>query len=585
MILPPKLLVYSLTRRFKQPPIRALVIHKPMDIQRPWLDSYPPATPATIEVPFASISELAESAMQRYAAKPAFTNLDVTLSYSDIDQYSRAFAAFLQQELQLQPAERIAIMMPNLLQYPVALFGALRVGLTVVNTNPLYTARELQHQLKDSGATAIVVSETCAAVLEKCLQQTTIKHIIVCRIGDMLPQPRAFLINAAVKYIKKKVPPYALDNALAFAEVLRKGRELTLQPVVTKPDDTALLQYTSGTTGKAKGAMLSHGNICANVEQVRSWVQAQIVEGKEVVITALPLYHIFALTGNCLAFFNVGGHNHLITDPRDLKTFVSTLQKVPFTVITGVNTLFNALINARNIDDVDFSHLKISLGGGMAVQKRVADDWRKLTGCNLTEAYGLSETSPAACINPLTLEEYNGCIGLPIASTDAGILSVENEWLPAGQAGELCIRGPQVMQGYWQLPEKTADVMFGEWFRTGDVAEMTADGYFKIVDRKKDMILVSGFNVYPTEVEQVLSAHPDVLECAVVGIPNEASGEVVKAFVVKKNSTLDEATLRAYSAENLTGYKRPKAYKFTDELPKNAVGKILRRELRDNPEQ
>lgn len=338
-----------------------------MDIQRPWLNSYPSTTPATIEPRFSSIPELAQDAMQRFAEHPAFTNLKVTLSYSDVDRHSSAFGAFLQQQLQLQPADRIAIMMPNLLQYPVTLLGALRAGLIVVNTSPLYTARELQHQLFDSGATAIVISETCAAVLEKCLPQTALKHVIVCRIGDMVPQPRALLINAAVKYIKKKVPPYTLDDALAFSDVLRKGRELTLQPVAIKADDIALLQYTSGTTGKAKGAMLSHGNICANVEQVRSWVQAQVV-GEEVVITALPLYHIFALTGNCLAFFNVGGHNHLITDPRDLKTFVSTLQAVPFTVMTGVNTLFNALLNADAIDNVDFSHLKISLGGGMAVQ-------------------------------------------------------------------------------------------------------------------------------------------------------------------------------------------------------------------------
>ena len=556
-----------------------------MDIQRPWLDSYPPATPATIEVPFDSISALAANAMQRFADRPAFTNLRVTLTYSDVEHHSNAFGAFLQQELKMQPGDRIAIMMPNLLQYPVTLFGALRAGLTVVNASPLYTARELQHQLIDSGATAIVVSETCAAVLEKCLPQTALKHVIVCRIGDMLSQPRKLLVNAAVKYIKKKVPPYQLDDAIAFADVLRKGNELTLQPVATTADDIALIQYTSGTTGKAKGAMLSHGNICANVEQVRSWVQAQIVEGEEVVITALPLYHIFALTGNCLAFFNVGGHNHLITDPRDLKTFVGNLSTIPFTVMTGVNTLFNALINAEDIDKVDFSHLKITLGGGMAVQKRVADDWRKLTGCNLTEAYGLSETSPAACVNPLTLEEFNGCIGLPIASTDAAILGLNEEWLPAGQSGELCIRGPQVMQGYWNLPEKTREVMFGDWFRTGDVAQMTDDGYFKIVDRKKDMIIVSGFNVYPTEVEQVLSSHADVMECAVIGIPNEASGEAVKAFIVKKNSALDEATLRAYCEENLTGYKRPKSYQFTDDLPKNAVGKILRRELRDHPDQ
>jgi len=550
-------------------------------MEKPWLNSYPPGVPANIDLDaYRSIVDLLDQSCHKHKDRLAFHNMGADLSFAELDYLTRNFAAALQ-DLGLQQGDRIALMMPNILQYPVALFGALRAGLVVVNTNPMYTARELRHQLVDSGAKAIVVVENFADVLASVNDEVPLEHIITTGVGDLLDFPKSLLVNFVLKYVKKTIPAWSLPGSTSFKEVLDKGAKLPLQPVNIAFEDVAFLQYTGGTTGVAKGAMLTHRNIVANLLQSRAWL-AQLGDSTETIITALPLYHIFALTANCLTFIYLGGSNILITDPRDMPGFVKELSRHKFTAITGVNTLFNALLNTDGFSDLDFSTLKMALGGGMAVQQSVAEHWKQVTGVTLLEAYGLTETSPAACINPVSLEDYNGYIGLPISSTDATIKDDDGRILPTGETGELCIRGPQVMKGYWQRPNATAEVMDADgWLHTGDIACMTPEGYFKIVDRKKDMILVSGFNVYPNEIEDVLALHPKVLEVAAIGVPDQHSGEVVSIYVVKKDPSLNEAELRAYCKENLTGYKRPRYIEFMQDLPKSNVGKILRRELRD----
>jgi long-chain acyl-CoA synthetase len=551
-------------------------------MEKPWLKSYPPGVPANIDLgAYHSIVDLLEQSCAKYKDRMAYHNMGAEISYAELDYLTRNFAAALQ-NMGMQPGDRIALMMPNTLQYPVALFGALRAGLTIVNTNPMYTARELRHQLVDSGAKAIVVVENFASVLESVRDEVPLEHIITTGVGDLLDFPKSLIVNFVLRHIKKTIPTWKLPGSEKFQNVLDKGAKLPLKPVNIGFEDIAFLQYTGGTTGVAKGAMLTHRNIVANVLQAKAWL-SQLDDSREIIITALPLYHIFALTANCLTFVFLGGSNILISDPRDMAGFVKELGRHPFTGITGVNTLFNGLLHTEGFDKLDFSTLKMSLGGGMAVQKAVAEKWKQVTGITLVEAYGLTETSPAACINPVSLEEYNGFIGLPISSTEGAIRNEEGEFLPAGESGELCIRGPQVMKGYWQRPEDTDEVLDSDgWLSTGDIALMTEDGYFKIVDRKKDMILVSGFNVYPNEIEDVLALHPKVLEVAAIGVPDEKSGEAVSIFVVKKDPSLTEEEIKAFCKENLTGYKRPRYIEFRDDLPKSNVGKILRRELRSS---
>lgn len=551
-------------------------------MEKPWLKSYPPGVPANIDLgEFSSIIDVLEQSCEKYADQMAYHNMGAELTYAELDFLTRNFAAALQ-DMGLKQGDRIALMMPNILQYPIALFGALRAGLIIVNTNPMYTARELRHQLVDSGAKAIVVVENFASVLESVLDEVPLEHVITTSIGGLLDFPKSLLVNFVLRYVKKVVPAWKLPGSEKFQDVLVKGKSLPLKPVSIGFEDVAFLQYTGGTTGVAKGAMLTHRNIVANLLQSRAWL-AQMEASGEVIITALPLYHIFALTANCLTFIYLGGSNVLITNPQDMPGFVKEMGKHRFTALTGVNTLFNSLLNTQGFADLDFSSLKMTLGGGMAVQKAVAEHWKKVTGVTLVEAYGLTETSPAACINPITLEEYNGYIGLPISSTDATIKNEAGEILPAGETGELCIRGPQVMKGYWQRPEATDEVIDEDgWLHTGDIAIMSETGYFKIVDRKKDMILVSGFNVFPNEIEDVLALHPKVLEVAAIGIPDEKSGEVVGVYIVKKDPSLSKEEVKAFCKENLTGYKRPRVIEFMDSLPKSNVGKILRRELRSS---
>jgi long-chain acyl-CoA synthetase len=549
-------------------------------IEKPWLSSYPPGVPTHIDLSeFHSIVEVFEKSCSKHSERMAFHNMGAELSYAELDFLSRNFAASLQ-AMGLQQGDRIALMMPNILQYPVALFGALRAGLIIVNTNPMYTARELRHQLLDSGAKAIVAVENFASVLERVLGEVPLEQVIITGVGDLLDFPKSMIANFVLKYIKKSIPAWTIPTSVKFTDVLAKGAKLPLQPVNIAFEDVAFLQYTGGTTGVAKGAMLTHRNIVANLLQSRAWLQ-QMDHSNELIITALPLYHIFALTANCLTFIYLGGSNVLISDPRDMPGFVKELSRHPFTAITGVNTLFNSLLHTPGFSDLDFSTLKMTLGGGTAVQKSVAEHWKEVTGVTLIEAYGLTETSPGACINPVTLEEHNGCIGLPIPSTEAAIMDDEGQFLPVGEAGELCIRGPQVMKGYWQRPEATNEVLGADgWLKTGDVAVMTETGYFKIVDRKKDMILVSGFNVFPNEIEDVIASHPKVLEVAAIGVPNEKSGEAVSVFVVKNDPTLTKEEIIEFCKENFTGYKRPRHIEFIDELPKSNVGKILRKDLR-----
>ena len=552
-------------------------------MEKPWLKNYPEGVPEEIDLDrYTSILDIYDASIATYTDRVAYVNFGKEMTFGELDRLSEQFAAYLQ-GLGLQKGDRIALMMPNILQYPVAIFGALKAGLVVVNTNPMYTARELRHQLTDSGARAIVVVENFAHVVQKVRDEVPVEHIITTRVGDLLGFPKGTLIDFVLRYVKKAVPPFNLPGAVSFPDAVRRGAGRAVERVPHTLDDIAFLQYTGGTTGVAKGAMLTHRNIVANMLQAKEWMlSAKLGDDVEHVICALPLYHIFALTANCFSFMAMGGVNILITNPRDMEGFVKELSKVPFSFLTGVNTLFNGLLNTPGFAELDFSKLKGALGGGMAVQRAVANRWREVTGTPLVEAYGLTETSPAACINPFDIEEFNGCIGLPISSTECGIMDDDGSLLPQGEVGELVVRGPQVMKGYWERPEETAKVLTDDgWLRTGDVAMMTPEGFFKIVDRKKDMILVSGFNVFPNEIEDVVAHHPKVLEVAAVGVPDEKSTEAVKLFVVKSDPSLTEEELRAYCKEELTGYKRPKHVEFRDELPKSNVGKILRRELRD----
>ncbi|MBO9871944.1 MULTISPECIES: long-chain fatty acid--CoA ligase [Xanthomonas] len=558
-----------------------------MSLDRPWLQSYPAGVGADIDVEeYRSVAAVFESSVAKFGDRPAYSNFGKTLTYREAGELARQFAGYLLGELQLKKGDRVALMMPNCLQYPIATFGVLLAGMTVVNVNPLYTPRELRHQLIDSGASALVVIDNFGTTVQDVLADTPVKQVITTGLGDMLGFPKGPLVNFVLKYVKKLVPDYDIPNAIRFRDALTLGRLHTLPPIDIAPDDIAFLQYTGGTTGVAKGAMLTHRNLVANMLQAGAWISAtgKLEEGKEVIITALPLYHIFALTANGLVFMKLGGLNHLISNPRDMPGFVKELQKTRFTAFTGVNTLFNGLLNTPGFDKVDFSSLKFTLGGGMAVQRAVAERWKQVTGVTLVEAYGLTETSPAACINPLTLTEYNGAIGLPIPSTDACVKDDQGQILAHGEVGELCIRGPQVMKGYWRRPEETASAIDADgWLHTGDMARMDPQGFFYIVDRKKDMILVSGFNVYPNEVEDVIAMMPGVLEVAAVGVPDEKSGEAVKVVIVKKDPNLTADEVKAHARANLTGYKHPRIVEFRKELPKTNVGKILRRELRDAP--
>ena len=552
-------------------------------MEKIWLKQYPAGVPAEIDLKrYASVKQIFEDCCAKFADRPAFANMGVEITYKELDILSAHFGAWLQKERGFKPGDRVAIMMPNLLQYPVALFGILRAGMTVVNVNPLYTARELEHQLKDCGARGIVILENFAHTLVELKDKGPLDTIVTTQIGDLFPTPKRQLVNFVVKKVKKMVPAWSLPGSISFRDALAAGGRHPLAEAKVGHGDVAFLQYTGGTTGVSKGAVLTHGNMVANVLQASAWLGTGLIPGQEVVITALPLYHIFSLTANCLVFMTLGGKNILITNPRDMKDFVKTLSKYPFSVVTGVNTLFNGLLHAPGFEQLDFSHLKLALGGGMAVQRAVAENWKRVTNKPIVEAYGLTETSPAACINPLDLKDYNGSIGLPIPSTDLSIRDDDGKELPQGEVGELCFKGPQVMRGYWNQPAETAKVLGPDgWLRTGDMGKVDERGFVFIVDRKKDMILVSGFNVYPNEVEDVVMMHPGVRECAAVGVPDEHSGEAVKIFVVRKDPNLTAEALIAHCHKYLTGYKVPKHVEFRTELPKTNVGKILRRELRE----
>jgi len=553
-------------------------------VDKIWLKTYPSGVPAEIDtLSHQSLVALFEHAFNYFAPLPAFTSMGKCLSFQQIDEKSLAFAAYLQQSLQLKKGDRIAIMLPNILQYPIVLFGALRAGLTVVNVNPLYTQRELEHQLNDAGVKSIVILTNFAHTLAAIHSKTQVKHIIVTELGDCLDFPKKQIVNFTVKYIKKLVPDYDLPFSTPFNHALEQGKHFSFkfQVVDISGDDIAFLQYTGGTTGVAKGAMLTHRNMLSNLRQAELWLDSVLRDGKEVIITALPLYHIFALMANCLLFLKKGALNVFITNPRDIDTFIKTLHQHPFTLMTGVNTLFNALLNHPDFHKVDFSHLRLSLGGGMAVQHAVAEKWQQVTGNILLEAYGLTECCPAVCINPISLTAYNASIGLPLPSTQIKIINADNEEVGLGEAGELCVKGPQVMKGYWKRPEETQLVVNAEgWLRTGDVVTINEEGFVHVVDRKKDMILVSGFNVYPNEIEDVVSEHEGVLEVAAIGIPDEHSGEKVKLFIVAKNPDVTAEDIIAFCRTKLTGYKIPKQVVFLDDLPKSNVGKILRRQLR-----
>jgi long-chain acyl-CoA synthetase len=551
--------------------------------ERTWLKSYPAGVPADIDANrYASVVAVLKSVCERYSHRPAFSNMGRVLSYADVDRLSGDFASYLLNELKLKKGDRVALMMPNVLQYPIAIFGILRAGLVVVNTNPMYTARELKHQLNDSGAVAIVVLENFAGTLAEVLPETKLKQVILTGIGDLLGAPKSWLVNFVSRYVKKMVPEFNIPGAVPYNDVLKIGARRPAPTVDINGDDIAFLQYTGGTTGVAKGAMLIHRNLVANMEQVAAWYASLVKLGEEVIITALPLYHIFALTCNCLVFMNFGGENVLVTNPRDMAGFVKLMRETKFTSITGVNTLFNGLLNTPGFDQLDFSGMRLSMGGGMAVQRAVAERWKKMTGKPLIEGFGMTESSPVATMNRPDIEEYTGSIGLPAPSTELSIQDDDGKLLPAGEVGEICIRGPQVMKGYWQRPEETVKVLTDDgWLRTGDIGKMDENGYFFIVDRKKDMILVSGFNVYPNEIEGVVAMHPGVLESAAVGVPSSKSGEAVKLFVVKKDERLTVDEVLAHCREHHTGYKVPQQVEFRKDLPKTNVGKILRRTLRD----
>ncbi|WP_139308794.1 long-chain-fatty-acid--CoA ligase FadD [Pantoea sp. 1.19] len=547
-----------------------------------WLQRYPADVPAEIDADrYASLVEMFEQACQQYADRPAFVNMGQAITYRQLEARSRAFAAWLQNGLGLKKGDRVALMMPNLLQYPIALYGVLRAGMVVVNVNPLYTPRELEHQLKDSGASAIVIVSNFAHTLEKIVANTPVKQVILTRMGDQLAPVKATLVNFVVKYVKRLVPKYHLPNAVSFRSALHQGQRLSYTRPTILNEDLAFLQYTGGTTGVAKGAMLTHRNMQANLEQTKATYGSLLQPGNETVVTALPLYHIFALTVNCLLFTELGGRNLLITNPRDIPGLVKEIASYPITAMTGVNTLFNALLNNDEFSRLDFSQLRLAAGGGMAVQKAVAERWEKLTGRYLLEGYGLTECSPLVSVNPYDIRHHNGSIGLPVPSTDIKLVDDAGDEVAPGEPGELCVKGPQVMQGYWQRPDATEEVLKEGWLRTGDIVTLDEQGFLRIVDRKKDMILVSGFNVYPNEIEDVLMLHPKVREAAAIGVPSGASGEAVKVCVVKKDPSLSEEELIAHCRRQLTGYKVPRIVEFRDELPKTNVGKILRRELRD----
>ncbi|MGQ3891036.1 AMP-binding protein [Legionella sp. CNM-4043-24] len=551
-------------------------------MDKTWLDHYQESVPHEIDInEHSSLVALFEDSCRQFGKNKAYTNMGCALTYEEIDRRSLAFAIYLQQ-LGLKKGARVALMMPNLLQYPIAMFGVLRAGYVVVNTNPLYTADEVVHQMNDSGADVIVVLANFASTVEKALPHTKIKHVIVTQIGDMFPFVKRVIVNAVVKYIKKMVPAWHIPNAVEFNACLKSAEGKKLEPVKVTHDDLAYLQYTGGTTGVAKGAMLSHGNMVANVLQAYYWIRPIGLSEKDIIVTALPLYHIFSLTANCLTFLKAGAQNILITNPRDVPHFIDEIKNSGFTAITGVNTLFNALLNSPKLHEIDFSHVKLALAGGMALQKSVALKWREKTKSRILEAYGLTETCPAVSINPMYLDKYNGSIGLPISSTEISIRDENGKEVGIRQTGELCVRGPQVMKGYWQRPDETAIVMTEDGFlRSGDMAQIDEQGYIYLVDRKKDMILVSGFNVYPNEVEQVISMMPGVLEVGVIGVIDETDGgERVKACIVKRDPALTEEEIVAHCREHLTAYKVPKIIAFYDELPKTNVGKILRRALR-----
>jgi long-chain acyl-CoA synthetase len=550
-------------------------------VERIWLKSYPPGVPAEINpAEYRSLVEIFDQSVRKFGDRPAFHNMGKTLTYAELERLSRDFGAWLQAK-GLGKGARVALMMPNCLQYPVAMFGALRAGCTVVNVNPLYTARELEHQLRDSGAEAMVILENFGAVLQQVRARTPLKHVVVTSLGELLGV-KGVIVNLVVRKVKKMVPPFELAGARSLKDALSEGRGKRLDTPTLGHDDVAFLQYTGGTTGVSKGAVLLHRNVVAALLQYRAWLAPAMGEERAVMITALPLYHIFSLTVNCLVMMFVGGENILITNPRDIPGFIKELAKHKYSMMTGVNTLFNALLNHPEFAKLDFSHLKMAFAGGMAVQKAVAERWKQVTGTPLIEGYGLTETAPSATANPLNITQYTGAIGVPMSSTDIVLRDDTGRDMPLGQPGEICIRGPQVMKGYWQRPEDTAQVLGADGFlRTGDIGIMDEKGFIRIVDRKKDMILVSGFNVYPNEVEQVVAMHPGVLECAVIGVPDEHSGEVPKVYVVRKDPQLTEQDVLEHCRKELTGYKRPKYVEFRSELPKTNVGKILRRALRE----
>ncbi|MBP7272220.1 MAG: AMP-binding protein [Saprospiraceae bacterium] len=546
---------------------------------RPWLKNYPSGIPANINPnEYALLTDMIDEMLKKYANRIGFECMGKNLTFGEVDAQSRHFAAYLQSR-GLQKGDRIVLMMPNLLQYPIALFGALRAGLIIVNTNPLYTPREMKHQFMDSGAKAILICENFAANLQTILPDTTIDIVITTSIGELLGGAKSILTNFVVRYVKKMVPKYDIPNTVTFTEALKQGAKFTIKPFVAKNDDVIMLQYTGGTTGVSKGAMLTHCNLIANMLQTRAWMKPYLNEG-ELALCPLPLYHIFAFTVNCLVLPSIGTKNLLVTNARDIDGLVKTLKKNPVNIMVGINTLFNALMNHKDFSTINFSQLKISVGGGMAVQRAVAERWKQLTGCTLSEGYGMTETSPVVSVNPLDGSAHLGSIGLPMPSTDVRVVDEFGNIQPNGEVGELQVSGPQVFSGYYNRPDETAKVLKAEWLSTGDMAKMDADGFFYIVDRKKDMILVSGFNVYPNEVEEVLMMNGKVAEAAAVGVPDERSGEVVKVFIVKKDASLTETEVIAHCKENLTNYKVPKYVEFRKELPKTNVGKILRRELR-----
>ncbi len=554
-------------------------------MEKIWLKNYPQDVPAEINPDlYQSIPEIFEECCTQFASRPAYYNLGTTLTYAELNAASLAFAAYLQQVLKLKKGDRVAIMLPNVLQYPVALFGILRAGLVVVNVNPLYTAPEVVHQVKDSGAETIIVLSNFARTVQKAFSDTPLKHVIVAEVGDMLPQPKAWLVNFVLKNIQRKIPAWQIPHALSFKKVLQEGRRLTLEPVVLRNQDIAFLQYTGGTTGVSKGAILTHRNLIANLLQLELWLKPAYTKGKEIMVSALPLYHVFSLTA-CLFAMKIGALSLLITNPRDIKQMVSDLKKFKFSVMTGVNTLYSALQKNRSFRKLDFNTLSLAIGGGMAVQRVVAEQWQSLTGVPLLEAYGLTETSPCVTFNPVNIKSYNGTVGLPVSSTDIRILDDAGNAVAIGQAGELAVKGPQVMRGYWQNPVETEKVINKEgWLLTGDLASVDENGFVKILERKKDMILVSGFNVYPNEIEDVLVSMPGIREAAVIAVPDASSGEVPKAFIVRDNPNLTVEEVIKFCRTKLTGYKIPKHVKFCDELPKTNVGKVLRRGLRQADE-